>query len=135
MDQTRDLLQGLTLFSDVALLLMRVLVGFLFVYSGLGKYRKLRKFAEENGLPVIIAFLAVSAEFWGGWAVGLGIVPQLGALAIMGVMAGSMYHHIVKWKSPYWAASGGWEYDLMWFTMCLVIVATGGGSIALWRGW
>ena len=112
MDQSRDLLQGLTLFSDVALLLMRLLVGFLF-----------------------IAFLAVSGEFWGGWVVGLGIAPQLGALVIMGVMTGSMYHHIVKWKSPYWAASGGWEYDLMWFTMCLVIVATGGGSIALWRGW
>ena len=38
-------------------------------------------------------------------------------------------------KSPYWAASGGWEYDLMWFSMSLAIVVTGGGSIALWRGW
>jgi uncharacterized membrane protein YphA (DoxX/SURF4 family) len=65
-------------------------------------------------------------------SVGLGVAPQLGALAIMGVMTGSMYHHIVKWRSPYWAASGGWEYDLMWFTMCLVIAVTGGGSIALW---
>ena len=128
-------LQELTLFSDIGLLLMRFLVGFLFVYSGFGKYRKLRKFAGENELPVIIAFLAVSAEFWGGLAVGLGIATQLGALAIRGVMIGSMYHHIVKWKSPYWAASGGWEYDLMWFTMSLAIVGTGGGSIALWRGW
>ncbi|NNG15708.1 MAG: DoxX family protein [Gemmatimonadales bacterium] len=132
MDAIRDLLRELTRFSDVGLLLMRLLVGFLFVYSGLGKYRKLRKFAEENGLPVVVAFLAVSAEFLGGLSVGLGIVPQLGALAIMGVMTGSMYHHIVKWKSPYWAASGGWEYDLMWFTMCLVIAVTGGGSIGLW---
>ena len=49
MDALRDLLQGLTRFSDVGLLLMRLLVGFLFVYSGLGKYQKLRKFAEENG--------------------------------------------------------------------------------------
>ena len=135
MDQLRDLVQGLTSFSDVGLLLMRLFVGFLFVYSGFGKYRKLRKFAGENSLPVVIAFLTVSAEFWGGLAVGLGIATQLGALVIMGVMTGSMYHHVVKWKSPYWAANGGWEYDLMWFTMCLVIVVTGGGSIALWRGW
>ena len=68
-----ETLQELTLFSDLGLLLMRLLVGFLFVYSGFGKYGKLRKFAGENGLPVIIAFLAVSAEFWGGLAVGLGI--------------------------------------------------------------
>ena len=66
MDWLRGLLEGLTRFSDVGLLLMRVLVGFLFVYSGLRKYRRLRKFAEENGLPLIVAFLAVSAEFWGG---------------------------------------------------------------------
>ena len=76
--------------------------------------------------------MPVSAEFWGGLAVGLGIATQLAALAIMGVMSGSMYHHIIKWKSPYWAANGGWEYDLMWFTMCLVIVVTGGGTIAIW---
>lgn len=135
MEWSRDFLVGLTRFSDVGLLLMRLMVGFLFVYSGFGKYKKIGKFAEENGLPLVIALLAVSAEFWGGLAVGLGIATQVGALAIMGVMSGSMYHHIIKWKSPYWAANGGWEYDLMWFTMCLVIVVTGGGSLAVWPIW
>ncbi len=132
MDLLRDPLERLTGLSNLGLLLMRLLVGFLFVYSGIGKYRRLRKFADENGLPIPLAFLVVSAEFWGGLAVGLGIATQLGALAIMGVMTGSMYHHIIKWKSPYWAANGGWEYDLMWFTMCVVIVVTGGGTIAVW---
>jgi CheY-like chemotaxis protein len=83
-----------------------------------------------NGFQLCRAIKSI-AEFWGGLAVGLGIATQLGALAIMRVISGSMYHHIIKWKSPYCAASGGWEYDLMWFTMCLVIVVTGGGTIAV----
>jgi hypothetical protein len=40
---------------------MRLLVGFLFVCSGLGKYKKLTKFAEENSLPVVVPSLALSA--------------------------------------------------------------------------
>ena len=129
-----NLLQALTEypFYDVGLLALRLLVGGLFVYSGVNKYQKLSEFADENGLPVPLAFLSVSAEFWGGLMVALGIATQLGALAIMGVMAGSMYKHIVDWDSPYWASEGGWEYDLMWFTMSLVILVTGGGEVALW---
>ena len=41
MDWLREPLEGLTCFSDVSLFFMRVLVGFLFVCSGLGKYRTL----------------------------------------------------------------------------------------------
>ncbi len=122
-------------FGDAALLLMRLLVGSLFVYSGFGKYKKLASFASHNGLPVPVAFMTVSAEFWGGLGVFFGVLTPLAASGILLVMCGSMYHHIVKLKSPYWAAKGGWEYDLMWFTMCLVIIATGGGEIAMYRGY
>ena len=30
------------------------------------------------------------------------------------VMIGGHEGRALKWKSPYWAANGGWEYDLMW---------------------
>ena len=78
--------------------------------------------------------MAVSAEFWGGLGVAFGVLTPLAASGILLIMCGSMFHHIVKWKSPYWAATGGWEYDLLWFTMCLVIITTGGGNMALYRG-
>ena len=110
------------------------MVGCSFAYSGFGKFKKLRSFSTDQGLPLPIAFLVVSAEFFGGLGVALGVLTQIAALGLMFVMTGSMYHHIFKWKSPYWAASGGWEYDLMWFTMCMVIVTTGGGHIGILPG-
>jgi putative oxidoreductase len=50
---------------------------------------------------------------------------------IMLLMLGTLRLHIFKWKSPYWAAQGGWEYDLMLFAMALVVVVQGGGRIVL----
>ena len=85
-------------------------------------------------MPLPVGFLVVSAELFGGLGVAFGVLTQIAALGIMLVMTGSMYHHIFKWKSAYWAASGGWEYDLMWFTMCLVIVTTGGGQLGIYPG-
>ena len=135
MSDLSNLFVTLNEFQDAALLLLRLLVGSLFVYSGFGKYKKLASFANENGLPVPVAFIGVSAEFWGGLGVAFGVLTPPAASGILLVMCGSIYHHVVKWKSPYWAAKGGWEYDLMWLTMCLVIITTGGGNIALYRGY
>jgi len=62
----------------------------------------------------------------------LGGLTQLGALAAMAAMAGSMFFHIVIWHSKYWAAKGGWEYDLMIFAMASSVFVTGGGLIGLY---
>ena len=129
-----NLLDSLTGFQNAGLLALRAMVGFLFAYSGFGKFKKLKSFSKDQSLPLPIGFLVVSAEFFGGLGVVLGVLPQIAAAGIMIVMTGSMYHHIFKWKSPYWAARGGWEYDLMWFAMCFVVVTTGGGKFALYRG-
>jgi len=64
--------------------------------------------------------------------IALGLLTQIGALMIVLVMLGAISFHIFKWKSPYWATKGGWEYDLMWLVMCLVILFTGGGDLKLW---
>jgi len=134
METISNFFAQLTQYGDVGLFLMRLLVGGLFTYSGSRKIRKYKSFAKGNGLPAAIGFLVALAELTGGVGLISGIFTQLAALFIMIVMAGAMYHHIVKWKSPYWAQSKGWEYDLMWFTMSLVILLSGGGAIALYPG-
>jgi len=131
MENLLTFLESLTQYEDVGLFLMRLLVGGLFVYSGKNKLKDVKGFATHNGLPVPIGYLVVLGEFLGGIALVLGFYTQLAALIIGVIMLGSMYHHIFKWKSPYWAYSKGWEYDLMWFTMLLVILLTGGGSIGI----
>ncbi len=131
MDTFNDLFSALLDYPDLPLLLMRLVVGFVFVVAVRNKLKDIAAFAEHNGLPVPVARALTVAEAAGAIGLILGVLTQLSALVIALTMLGSMSFHIFRWKSPYWAASGGWEYDLMIFSMAAVILTTGGGDIAL----
>jgi putative oxidoreductase len=120
-----------TIASDISLLIVRVVIGFSFIVASHNKSKNIRKFANKNGLPLTVAFLVMVAEMAAGVALILGLLSQLAALVIMSLMLGTMRLHIFKWKSPYWAARGGWEYDLMLFTLAFVIVVHGGGKLVI----
>ena len=131
-DTLRDFFASLLGYPDIPLLLTRLVVGLVFVVAVRNKLKDVPAFAAHNGLGVPVAWGLVFAEALGAIGFILGILPQLAALVIMGSMLGSMSFHIFKWKSKYWAASGGWEYDLMIFAMASVVLVTGGGAIALY---
>ena len=59
MDSVSSALSSLTQFQDFGLLALRLLVGFLFFYSGFGKFKKLRSFSKDQGLPLPVGVLAV----------------------------------------------------------------------------
>lgn len=117
--------------KDLSLLLIRLLVGFSFVVAARNKNRDIKSFAKKNGLPMPLAVIVMYAEFICGAALALGILAQFAAIAIMLLMLGTTRVHIFKWKSSYWAQTGGWEYDLMLFAMALVVLAYGPGRFAL----
>lgn len=116
------------LIADLSLLLIRLVVGFSFIVASRNKSRDIKKFARNNGMPVPVAMLVMTAEMATGLALIFGVFTQIAALAIMLLMIGTMRLHIFKWKSPYWAAKGGWEYDLMLFAMASIIFVFGGGK-------
>lgn len=118
-------------YDDYALLLLRLVIAFIFFASFRSKIVRVGKFAKSNGIPVQLAYVTIFTELAGAVSLSLGILPQLGALAIMSLMAGTISLHIFKWHSPYWASKGGWEYDLIIFSVCSVILTLGGGSLAL----
>ncbi len=119
-------------YPEAPLLLARLVIGFVFVVAVRNKLKDVPAFAEHNGLSVPVAWGLTFAEAAGGIGVILGILTQLAALVIMGAMVGSILFHLFKWKSKYWAASGGWEYDLMIFSIAAVIVVVGGGGWELY---
>lgn len=121
-------------FEAVPLLLVRLVVAIVFFVAVRNKLKDVPAFAEHNGLSVPIAWGLITAELAGAVGFALGMFTQVAALVIMGTMLGSMTFHIFRWKSPYWAASGGWEYDLMIFAMAAVVFTVGGGGIELWSG-
>jgi putative oxidoreductase len=125
----------LTPFSDLALLLMRLLVGLVFVTSGWSHAKDPVTRARSIGQsPGFTRGLGI-AELAGGLGVALGVFPQLAALGLILVMLGAIQKKIFAWHTGFWGKhSDGWHYDLLFVVMCLVIATTGGGRFVLWSG-
>jgi len=116
-------------FSDLALLLMRLLVGWIFIWSGASHARDPVARGKSIGMsPGFTRFLGL-AELAGGLGVAIGVLPQLAALGLMIVLLGAIQRKIAVWRTGFWGKHGtdGWHYDLMLIMMLLVIATTGGG--------
>ena len=116
---------------SLLLLLIRSIVGVSFFFSALNKAKNPRKSAKRNGIPLPLLLFVMCAEFADALGLVSGILGQFAALGLMLLMLATMTLHVFVWKSKYWASEGGWEYDLMLFSLCAVIAAFGVGSIAI----
>jgi putative oxidoreductase len=119
-------------FSDLALLLMRLLVGLVFITSGWSHASDPVERGKSIGMsPGFTRFLGI-AELAGGFGVALGVLPQLAALGLILIMFGAIWKKIFAWHTGFWGKhSDGWHYDLMLVVMNLVIATTGGGRFVL----
>ena len=119
-------------FLPIGLLLLRLMVGIVFIDSGWNDLRspqgRSKSIGKSKGFTI---FLGI-AEVLGGVAVVLGIWSQLAALALMLVGLGAIYEKIVVWHIGFWGEKTyGWHYDLMLLVMNLVVAVTNGGSYVL----
>lgn len=120
-------------YSDLALLLMRLLVAAVFVTSGWSHTKDPVARGKSIGLRPGITRLLGVAEIAGGLGVALGVLPQLAALGLILIMLGSIQKKIFVWHTGFWGKHGtdGWHYDLLFVSMCLAIATTGGGRYVL----
>ena len=121
-------------FADLALLVMRLLVGWVFISSGWSHAKDPVTRGKSIGKsPGFTRFLGL-AELAGGLGVALGVLPQLAALGLILVMLGAIQKKLFVWHTGFWGkSSDGWHYDLLFVAMCLVIATTGGGRFILFR--
>ena len=121
-------------FTDLSLLLLRLMVAAVFVTSGWTDVKDPKERTKSIGLtPAFTMFLGV-AELGGGLGVGFGVFTQLVAIGLILVMLGAIQKKIFVWHTGFWGEkASGWHYDLMLVLMNLVIACTGGGKYALWR--
>jgi putative oxidoreductase len=127
------LLPRLLPYADVAVLLMRLLVGAVFVTSGLSHIKDPVARGQSIGLPPgITRFLGI-AEVAGGLGVAFGVFTQLAALGLILVMLGAIQKKIFVWQTGFWGKHGtdGWHYELLFVVMCLVIATTAGGRFVV----
>ena len=119
-------------FADLALLFMRLLVGWVFIWSGWSHVTQPVERGKSIGLsPGFTRFLGL-AELAGGFGVAFGVLTQLAALGLILVMLGAIQKKIFVWHTGFWGkSSDGWHYDLLLVAMCLVIATTGGGRLVV----
>ena len=122
-------------FTDVALLLLRLMVGAVFITSGYDHLKDPGARGKDIGMSKGFTIFLGAAEFAGSLGVIAGVLAQLAAIGLILVMLGAIQKKIFVWHTGFWGKSGtnGWCYDLMIVVMNLVIITTGGGDLSLER--
>ncbi|MEV0195506.1 DoxX family membrane protein [Nonomuraea sp. NPDC050691] len=120
---------------DVAALISRVLIGVIFVSTGMQKWQAglgaTSKMFTQAGVPLpqLAAAYAMTAETLGGALLIIGLAVRLGALALLGVLAGAfVFVHMGHGIS---SKTGGWEFVGALAAGCVLLLALGGGRIGV----
>lgn len=124
---------------DVALLLLRLVVGVVFIFHGSQKLfgafdgPGIEGFAEaleqmEIPSPVVMAWLTGIAEFGGGILVLIGLITRLAAIAplIVMVVAITQVH-----AEAFAVDRGGMEFALTLATILLALILAGPGRLSI----
>jgi len=122
------------------LLLIRLVVGLLFMAHGLQKLLGwfggagllgTASMFERGGLSPgrVTAPLGGATEFGGGLSLALGLLTPLGAIAVMVMMAGAVI--AVHGKNGLWNTKGGFEFNLVLGAVALTLTLTGPGRWSL----
>ena len=120
-------------FTDIALLLLRLMIGLIFITSGYKHLKDPATRSKDIGMSKGFTIFLGAAELAGGLGVLTGVLGQLAAIGLILLMLGAIQKKIFTWHTGFWGKSGtdGWSYDTMIILMNLVIVTTGGGSLSL----
>jgi putative oxidoreductase len=119
-------------FTDLGLLLLRLMVGLVFVSSGYNHLKNPTERAKSIGMPKGFTIFLGLAEVAGGLGVAFGVLTQLAAFGLILIMFGAIGKKIFAWHTGFWGEKGsGWHYDLIFVLMNLVIAFTNGGAYVL----
>jgi len=121
-------------FQDVGLLLLRLMVGVVFVTSGWSHVTKADERSKSIGMSKGFTIFLGAAEVAGGLGVTFGVLTQAAAAGLILIMLGAIQKKIFVWKTGFWGEKTyGWHYDLMLVVMCLVILFFDGGRWVMMR--
>ena len=128
------------MWTNLALLFLRLVVGGLFIGHGTQKafgwfggpgFAGTAGWMESMGMKParLNAFAAASGETLGGLLLLLGLFVPVGALLITAVMLVAIKTvHLAK---GVWSSNGGYEYNLTLIAAALVLAATGPGGYSV----
>lgn len=120
-------------FTDLALLLLRIMVGIVFITSGWKHLSNPTERSKDIEMSKGFTAFLGAAELAGGFGITVGLLAQPAAIVLILIMLGAIQKKIFLWRTGFWGASGtnGWSYDTMMIVTNLVILSTGGGNLSL----
>ena len=120
-------------FTDLALVVLRMMVAIVFVNSGWSAAKDPAGRSKDLGLSRPFTLFLGVVEVLAGLGVLLGILIQLSAAVLIIINLGAVHKKLFVWHTGFWGeASAGWSYDLLFIVMSLVILTTGGGRYVIW---
>ena len=128
------MLPELTRFSDLGFLLLRLMVGVVFITSGWNHLKEPEKRGQSIGMSKGFTIFLGAAEVAGSLGIIFGVLTPLAALGLILIMLGAIQKKVFVWRTGFWGEkNSGWHYDLMLVVMNLVIMFTGGGRWVLMK--
>ena len=119
---------------DIALLLVRLVVGIAFMYHGYGKIQHpLTWMGPQSTYPGIFQALSAISEFIGGAALAMGILTRIAAFGIFCTMSVAVHLHMVTLGDPFvnTTGSGSYELALVYLVICVLFIFAGPGRFSL----
>lgn len=105
--------------SEAGLLFLRFVIGFIFVYHGVMKWKMP---STSEGIGTIIRVLKYVEPVAGAMLI-LGMYSQMMALLFCVLMIGAIVMKITVWKQAFSSMkSTGWEFDLVLLAGSLVLL-------------
>jgi putative oxidoreductase len=132
--------------NDRALALVRVVLGIIYTvhggqlalgwFHGLGFHASMRMF-ESMGIPAVFAFLAITAQFFGGLGLLAGFLTRIAAFGIgitMAVAVIKVHLAVGFFMNWYGVQKGeGYEYHLLVIVIAILLMVKGAGALSIDR--
>ena len=121
-------------FTDLGLLLLRFMAAIVFFDSGRRSFFQADERSRSIGMSRGFTQFLGLAEMAGGSGIAFGVLTQWAAMGLIVIMLGALQKKVMVWHTGFWGKDGlGWNYDLLFITILLVILFTNGGRYVLLR--
>ncbi len=117
---------------DIAILLLRVALGLVFVFHGYQKIGSMEQtigFFASLGIPAFLTYATAWVEFVGGLLFIGGLFVRYAGVALTVVMTVALF--LVHFEKGFSLTNGGYEYALTLLLGSLALVFSGSGKYSL----
>lgn len=119
-------------FTDLGLIFLRIVAGIIFAGSGWSDLKDPAVRSQSLGVSRNFTLFLGVAELCGAIGIVLGLLTGLAAIGLILILLGAIQRKVFVWKTGFWGKDNlGWNYDLIFVAVLLVILFTNGGNYVL----